>query len=296
MSLVKLVNLDEMYGTKIFAVDKITGVMYAVIEGATNRIDLQAYTDDGMEGPLESGGFAPTDTSTPKSVEVPTKSKSQGSKPFDLSVIDKLPESVSGLTCGDFRENRKRFKETPSISSVGEISQEITKEEVDRAYKKKNACSQRLTLIYQNLEIEKDMACNNLEKEAIEEFYDEYRLKYVKQLESSQEVCDMYVEQEEEIQYREQKNKLQKERTTMLKVTASQREFLLTGAETEIKQTDNVTSVFGSLPSTRATAISVPTGAVTHLVSSTCMVPSPSIVESRATITSPEDIQQREQS
>ena len=97
---------------------------------------------------MESGGFAPTDTLTPKSVEVPTKSKSQGSKPFDLSVIEEQPESVSGLTHGDFKENRKKFKETPSISSVGEISQEITKEEVDRAYKKKNACSQRLTLIY----------------------------------------------------------------------------------------------------------------------------------------------------
>ena len=87
MCLVKLVNLDELYGTKIFAVDKITGEIYAVIEGAVNRINLQAYTDDGMEGPLESGGFTPTDTSTPKSVEVSTKSKSQGSKPFDLSVI-----------------------------------------------------------------------------------------------------------------------------------------------------------------------------------------------------------------
>ena len=69
-----------MYGTKIFTVDKVTGEMYAVIEGATNRIDLQAYTDHGMEGPLESGGFAPTDTSTPKSVEVPSTSRSQNSK------------------------------------------------------------------------------------------------------------------------------------------------------------------------------------------------------------------------
>ena len=57
-----------------------------------------------------------------------------------------------------------------------------------------------------------------------------------------------------------------------------------------------MTSVFGSLPRSRATAISVHTGAVTHLVSSTRMVPSLSIVESRATITSPEVIQQREQS
>ena len=97
------------------------------------------------------------------------------------------------------------------------------------------------------------MAHNNLEKEAIEEFYEEYRLKYVRKLESWQEVIDMYAEQElqkaeEEKQYREQKNKQQKERTTMLKVTASQRELFSTGAETEIKQMDHVTSVFGSLP------------------------------------------------
>ena len=158
MCLVKLINLEEMYGTKIFTVDNVTGEMYTVIEGVANKTDFQAYIDHGMEGPLESGGFAPTDTLTPKSVEVPTKSKSQDSKPFDLSVIEEQPESVSGLTCGDFKENQKKFKETPSISSVGEISQEITKEKIDRAYKKKNACSQRLTLIYRNLEIEKEMA------------------------------------------------------------------------------------------------------------------------------------------
>ena len=149
-----------------------------------------------MEGPAESVGFTPTDTLTPKHVEVSTKSKSQGSKPFDLSVIEEQPESVSGLTHGDFRENQKRSNETPSISSVGEISQEITKEVVDRAYKKKNACSQRLTLIYRNLEIEKEMAHNDLEKEAVEDFYEEYRLKYARKLESWQEVIDMYAEQE----------------------------------------------------------------------------------------------------
>ena len=110
MCLVKLVDLEEMYGTKIFTVDKITGEMYAVIEGAVNRIDLQVFTDQGMEGPLESGGFASTDTLTPKSVEIPTKSKGQGSKPFDLSVIKEQPESVSGLTCGDFKENQKDLR------------------------------------------------------------------------------------------------------------------------------------------------------------------------------------------
>ena len=53
---------------------------------------------------------------------------------------------------------------------AGETSQEITKEEVDRAYKKKNACAQRLTMISTNQEIEKKMAQNDLEREAIDDF------------------------------------------------------------------------------------------------------------------------------
>ena len=43
----------------------------------------------------------------------------------------------SKLTCKDFRENRQRSNETPSISSAGETPQEIMTEEVDRVYKKK---------------------------------------------------------------------------------------------------------------------------------------------------------------
>ena len=105
MCLVKLVNMDELYGTEIFAVDKVTGEMYAVLEGAVNRINLHACIDDGIEDPLESVEFTPTDTSTSKNVEVSIKSKSQSGKPFDLSVIEEQPESVSGLTHRDFREN-----------------------------------------------------------------------------------------------------------------------------------------------------------------------------------------------
>ena len=81
----------------------------------------------------------------------------------------------------------------------------------------------------------------------------------------------------------------------MLRVTTSQRELFSTRAEIEIKQIDHVTSVVSSLPSTRATAMSAPTGTVTQLVSSTYIIPTPSIVECRAIITSPEVIQQREQ-
>ena len=82
----------------------------------------------------------------------------------------------------------------------------------------------------------------------------------------------------------------------MVANTAGQRELFSMGAETEMKKMDHVVSVFGSSPSTRTTAISASTGAVTQLVSSTRFVPTPSIVENRATITSPEVIQQREQS
>ena len=40
------------------------------------------------------------------------------------------------------------------------------------------------------------MAHNNLENEAVEKFYEEYRLKYARKLESWQEIIDMYAEQE----------------------------------------------------------------------------------------------------
>ena len=100
------------------------------------------------------------------------------------------------MACRYFRENRKKFRETPSISSAGETLQEITKDEVDRAYKKKNACSQRLTMIYRNQVIEKEMAQNDLEREAIDDFYEEYQNKYTRKLEGWKDVIDMYVEQE----------------------------------------------------------------------------------------------------
>ena len=112
---------------------------------------------EGLEGAM---GFVPKDTSTPKDLEAQDKSRSQGSRPPDLSSIDAQTETSSTkLTHKDFRENRQTFKETPSISSAGEISQEIIHmKEVDRAYRKKNACAQRLTMIYQNQAIEKEMA------------------------------------------------------------------------------------------------------------------------------------------
>ena len=46
MCLVKLENLGELYGTKIVTVDKLTGEMYAVIDGAAKSINLQAYIEE----------------------------------------------------------------------------------------------------------------------------------------------------------------------------------------------------------------------------------------------------------
>ena len=88
MCLVILVNLDDLYGTKIYAIDKVTGEMYAVIEGVVKKIDLQAYIDEEMRDVEEAVGFTPTDTSTPKDVAVPGKSQSQGNRPSELSIIE----------------------------------------------------------------------------------------------------------------------------------------------------------------------------------------------------------------
>ena len=46
MCLVKLANMLELYGTEIFAVDKVTGEMYTVIDGMVSKIDLQAYLEE----------------------------------------------------------------------------------------------------------------------------------------------------------------------------------------------------------------------------------------------------------
>ena len=83
-----------------------------------------------------------------------------------------------------------------SISSASEITKEITKEQVDRAYKKKAACSQRITTIFQNWNKEKELAQNDLEREGIDEFYEGYHAKYAAKLLSWQDVIDMYRDQE----------------------------------------------------------------------------------------------------
>ena len=216
MCLVKLESLGELYGTEIFAVDKLTGEMYTVIDGTAKSINLQAYVEEEPEELEGAIGFVPKDTSTPKDIEAPGIAQSQSSKPSELSPIDEWTEASSILTCKDFRENRKKFKETLSISSVGATPQEIMKEDMDRVYQK-NACSQRLTMVYRNQEIEKGMAHTDLEREAIDEFYEEYRNKYAGKLEGWQDVIDIYAEQElqkigEKKQYKEQQYKQSREK------------------------------------------------------------------------------------
>ena len=234
---------------------------------------------------------------------MPSRIPSQSGKLSELSAIEERSEVTSQVTRKDFVEVRKRFKETPSISLVGEISQEITKEEVDRAYKKKNACTQRLTIIYQNHDIEKEMAHTDLEREAIEDFYEEYRLKYARKLGGWQEVIDMYAEQElqkieEEKQYKEWMYKQQKEKEmqTMLRVMTAGRGLPLDSAETETKHLDVVTSIVAGVSQSRVTTVTGSMSTSTMLVSSTHIAPTPSVVESRVMVTSPNDVQQREQS
>ena len=83
-----------------------------------------------------------------------------------------------------------------SISSAGEITKEITKEQIDRAYKKKATCSQRITTIFQNWDKEKELAQNDLEREGIDEFYEGFHAKYAAKLLGWQDVIDMYHDQE----------------------------------------------------------------------------------------------------
>ena len=114
-----------------------------------------------------------------------------------MSTILEQSESGSRLTKDQFLQNRKQFKEAVSILSASEITKEITKEQVDRAYKKKAACSQRITTIFQNWNKEKELAQNDLEREGIDEFYEGYHAKYAAKLLSWQDdVIDMYHNQE----------------------------------------------------------------------------------------------------
>ena len=88
MCLVKLANMLELYGTEIFAVDKVTGEMYTVIDGMVSKIDLQAYLDEEVEDVQGVIKFAPTHTSTSRDVEMPSRIHSQSGKLSELSAIE----------------------------------------------------------------------------------------------------------------------------------------------------------------------------------------------------------------
>ena len=157
-------------------------------------------------------------------------------------------------------------------------------EEVDRAYKKKNACAQRLTMIYQNQAIEKEMAQNELEKQAIDDFYEEYKNKYTRKLEGWQEVIDMYAEQElqkieEEKQYKEQQYRQQKEREKQkaLRKARAQETASRTSDETKLKGVDVNVTVGTSETSVTMPVIASGKGAQMQTVSSTGITPTPSV-------------------
>ena len=117
-------------------------------------------------------------------------------RPSELSTIQEQSEFGTHLSREQFTQHQKQFKDQVSISSASDIIHEITKEQVDRAYKKKAACSQWLTMIFQNWQKEKELAQNELEKEGIDDFYEEYRTKYAAKLLSWQDVIDIYGEQQ----------------------------------------------------------------------------------------------------
>ena len=195
MLLMAISSLEEAYGTKTFAIDKVTAEVYAVRGDQVTPIGLQGYSQQ-EEQPLEGAvGFAPQGTSTPREEETSVKTGIPTCPP-ELSTIQEQSEVGTQLSRAQFLQNRKQFRDQVSISSASEIIYEITKEQVDRAYKKKAACSQRLTSIFQNWQKEKELAQSELEKEGIDEFYEGYHAKYAAKLLSWQDVIDMYSEQE----------------------------------------------------------------------------------------------------
>ena len=190
--------------------------MHAVKQNAATKIGLQAHVDEEptvLEGAV---GFTPKETSTPKDPDLVVKTKSTSSGPSDLSTEAEKTEIGSQLTRANILEYRKDMKETPSISLKEEPSQEISTQEVDKAYKKKNACVQRLTTIYHNWNIEKELAQMDLERQSIDEFNEEYKKKYTRKLEGWQDVIYMYADQElqkieEEQKYKERQYLQQRE-------------------------------------------------------------------------------------
>ena len=195
MLLLKLDVLEEAYGTNIFAVDKVTAEVYSVLNNLVTPIGLQGYEEPGDVKPEGAVGFNPCSTSTPRKGEV-IQSVKPSEQPSDLSTILEQSEAGSRLTRDQFLQNRKQFKEVLSILSASEITKEITREQVDRAYKKKVACSQRITMIFQNWNKEKELVQNDLERERIDQFYKGYHAKYAAKLLSWQDVIDMYCDQE----------------------------------------------------------------------------------------------------
>ena len=147
------------------------------------------------------------------------------------------------------------------------------------------------------------MAQNELERGAIDDFYEKYQNKYTRKLEGWQEVIDMYAEQElqkieEEKQYKEQRYRQQreKERQRIFKCSTVPEKMSLVGAETELKSVDTEVSMTVSVPGVSVPFVTCGTGTHTQPVSSTNIAPTPHIVESQVTSIQHDLTQQREQS
>ena len=145
------------------------------------------------------------------------------------------------------------------------------------------------------------MAQNDLEKQAIDDFYEEYKNKYARKLEGWQEVIDMYAEQElqkieEEKQYKEQQYRQQKER---------ERQKALRKARTQetvslVRKQNLRVWVLMLLWELVKHPVTLPViangkGAQTQTVSSTGITPTPSIRDSQVVDTSGDVAWQREQ-
>ena len=116
---------------------------------------------------------------------------------------------------------------------------------------------------------------NDLEREVIDDFCEEYQNKYAGKLEGWQDVIDMYVEQElqkieEEKQYKEQRYRQQKEKEKqkILKSSTVPEKVSLVGAETELKSVDTEGSMTVSAPGVNVFFAASGTGTHTQLVSS----------------------------
>ena len=112
--------MEEAYGTKTFAIDKVIAEVYAVRGDQVMPIGLQGYSQQEKQ-PLEGAvGFAPQGTSTPREQETSVKTGIP-TCPLELSTIQEQSKVGTQLSRAQFLQNRKQFRDQVSISSASEI-------------------------------------------------------------------------------------------------------------------------------------------------------------------------------